>query len=86
MSYQINYHHQALKDLQNLNVNIQRRIVKNIEERLMIAPDIYGKPLRYSLKGLWSLKIGDYRVIYHVIKNNEIIVLKIGHRKEVYNQ
>ena len=44
-----------------------------------------GKPLTSILTGLWSLRIGDYRAIYQ-IKNNELIILviKIGHRKNVY--
>ncbi len=44
-----------------------------------------GKPLTSILTGLWSLRIGDYRAIYQ-INNNELIVvvIKIGHRKNVY--
>jgi mRNA interferase RelE/StbE len=44
-----------------------------------------GKPLTLILKGLLSLRIGDYSVIYQ-IKNYELIILlvKIGHRKSVY--
>ncbi|GAJ15690.1 unnamed protein product, partial [marine sediment metagenome] len=45
-----------------------------------------GKPLVGNLSGLWSLKFGNYRTIYQ-IKHQEllILVLKIGHRKNVYS-
>ena len=35
---------------------------------------------------LWRLRIGDYRAVIDVIvSNNKIIVVRIGHRKNVYN-
>ncbi|MEW6607509.1 MAG: type II toxin-antitoxin system mRNA interferase toxin, RelE/StbE family [bacterium] len=47
-----------------------------------ILPELL-QPLRYSLKSLWVLRVGDYRIIYK-IEGNTIAILKIGHRKEVY--
>lgn len=46
-----------------------------------------GIPLVGNLAGLWKLGIGDYRAIYQ-IRNQELIVLvlKIGHRKNIYDQ
>jgi mRNA interferase RelE/StbE len=40
--------------------------------------------LRKTLKGYWKLRVGDYRVVFK-IKGNEIVVLAILHRKDVYN-
>ena len=50
---------------------------------------IRENPFRYlkRLQGekLWRLRIADYRAIMDVIvSNNKIIVLRIGHRKNVY--
>ena len=42
-----------------------------------------GKPLKGTYKGLNSYRIGDYRIIYTVIKDI-VLILKIGHRKEIY--
>lgn len=63
--------------------DIRNRIIKSLR-KLENEPES-GKPLTSILTGLWSLRIGDYRVIYQ-IKNNELIILvvKIGHRKNVY--
>ncbi|MBS3066692.1 type II toxin-antitoxin system RelE/ParE family toxin [Candidatus Pacearchaeota archaeon] len=62
----------------------QERIAKKFNE-LERNPQL-GKPLTASLSGLWSLRFGDYRAIYQ-IKQNElvILVLKLGHRKNVYD-
>jgi len=51
---------------------------------------IRENPFRFlkRLKGekLWRLRIGDYRVIVDVIIfMNKIIVVRIGHRKNVYD-
>ena len=49
----------------------------------LIDPGKYGEPLKRGLQGYRKLRVGDYRVIYKVNKEN-IVILKIGHRKEVY--
>ncbi len=65
--------------------NIKERIKRAIEERLQKEPLKYGQPLKRTLRGYRKLRVGDYRIIFRVDKN-AVIVLKIGHRKEVYNR
>lgn len=85
-SYQIEYLTSVVKeDIPILPNAIKTTIKKAIEERLMVDPVGFGKPLRYSLKGHRRLRIGDYRVVYRIhIKNKIVIVIAIKHRKEVY--
>ena len=84
--YEIYYHPLVFeKDIPRLGEAIRRKIQRAIELRLTTHPEKYGKPLQYTLKGLWSLRVGDWRVIYK-IKGSEIWVLRIGHRREVYQQ
>jgi mRNA-degrading endonuclease RelE of RelBE toxin-antitoxin system len=45
-------------------------------------PD-FGKPLRYGLKGEWSIYVKPYRLIYKV-EDERLILLRFEHRKEVY--
>jgi mRNA interferase RelE/StbE len=85
MAYKIIYHPDvAKKDLPGIPQNIKETIRRAMETRLMQEPFMFGEPLRQSLKGHRKLRVGDYRVIYR-IQGQEIIVLKIGHRKEVYS-
>jgi len=65
--------------------NKNKERIKNKLKCLQDNPEL-GKPLTANFAGLWSLRIGDYRVIYQ-INNNEllILVLKIGHRKNIYD-
>jgi mRNA interferase RelE/StbE len=86
MAYKLIYHPDILKyDLPEIPGNIKETIRRAIEERLLSNPVLFGQPLRQSLKGHRKLRVGNYRVIYR-IKGSEIIILKIGHRKEVHRQ
>ena len=83
MEYQPTYHHEIPDDLVNIPANLKERIRRAIETRLLIDPINYGLPLRKSLQGHRKLRVGDYRLIYR-IEGKQIIILKIGHRRDVY--
>ena len=85
MDYQVFYHPEVQTDLSRIPQNVKASIKRAIEQRLLIDPLTYGQPLRQSLKGYRKLRVGDYRVIYK-IQHDEIIIFKIGHRKEVYGK
>ncbi|MDD4924325.1 MAG: type II toxin-antitoxin system RelE/ParE family toxin [Dehalococcoidales bacterium] len=35
--------------------------------------------------GLWRIRYGDYRIVYSIDDDNKIIIiLRIGHRREIY--
>lgn len=54
-------------------------------DSLKINP-LRGKPLKLTLKGHYSLRVGIYRIIYTVVHHTITVhVLKIGHRRNVYN-
>ena len=71
--------------------NVLKKLQKKDAE--IILNKIYSireNPLRYlkRLQGdkLWRLRIGDYRAIVDVVVSmNKIIVIRIGHRKNVYD-
>ncbi len=82
--YKIIFENQPLKFFKKLEKEIQIRITKKIEE-LKTNPHL-GIPLIGDLAGQWKLRIGDYRLIYKVINNELVIlVLKLGHRKNIYD-
>jgi len=84
VSYTIAYHPLvASEDLPKLDKKVLARLKRAIEERLMVAPQEYGEPLRRTLKGYWKLRVGDCRVVFKV-RNAEVMILGILHRKEVY--
>lgn len=84
MSFKIEYHEDVKScDLPKIDGKIKNIIKRAIEERLATHPEAYGKPLQKTLKGYWKLRVGDYRVIFKMIKNS-VFILGIIHRKDVY--
>ena len=85
MTWQVLYHpYVASEDLPKIPRNMRARLKRAIETRLLVDPILAGAPLRKDLTGYRKLRVGDYRIIYRVQKD-EIIVLIIGHRKEAYS-
>jgi mRNA interferase RelE/StbE len=81
--YRLLYHPLVAEDIEKLPGNIKERLRKAIEMRLAADPLRAGRPLRQSLAGYRKMRVGDYRIIYRV-EAETIVVLKIGHRKDVY--
>ena len=85
--YELHFLSSAKKEFMKLNTPAQ----KIIKEKLLILvtnPDTLKnniKALKGEYKGKFRLRINRYRVIFQV-KDEEliIIVVRIGHRKEVY--
>lgn len=84
--YNIEYLASVTKiDIPSLTKAIKEKIKKAIEEKLMLDPIGFGKPLRYSLKGHRRLRVGDYRVVYRIeYSSNKVIIVAIKHRKNIY--
>ena len=82
MMYKVVLTQRALRDLENLDREMQNRIAKKLNG--------YAKePLKYAKKlitpkiGTYRFRIGDYRVIFDIDGEN-IVILRIGHRKDIY--
>jgi len=74
------------KHIPALSASAKILIKKAIEERLMVDPIGFGKPLQYSLKGLRRLRVSDYRVVYRIeADKSEVLVVAIMHRKKIYD-
>jgi len=83
--FNVLYHPNVKKDLAKINSKVGAQIKKAIENRLRKSPEQYGEPLRKTLKGYWKLRVGDYRIVFK-INGNEIWILGIMHRKNVYKE
>jgi mRNA interferase RelE/StbE len=86
--WQVIFEKKAEKQFNALDSQVKKRIAKLIDERLITAndPRELGKPLvGKSFGNHIRFRVGDYRLICD-IQDQEItvLVLRIGHRKEVY--
>lgn len=82
--YRLLYHPLVLsRDVPRLDPAVQRRVRAAIEHKLTRHPEAAAKPLAHTTQRLWSLRVGDWRVIF-ALREDEIWILKIGHRRDVY--
>ncbi len=72
----------AKKELKKLSKKTAEIILKKIYS-VKESPLAYIERLKSSY--LWKLRIGDYRaILYLKTKDDEIHVLKVGHRRNIY--
>ena len=89
MAWAIEFDPAAYKELSRLDNLIQRRILRYLRERLAGEEDPrrFGKALRGEKVGLWRYRVGDYRIVCAIEDEGERVrVLRIGHRRSVYNE
>lgn len=90
MAWRIDFKPEALDELGRLDRVVQRRIIKVLRERIapLEDPRSLGHPLTGKELGqFWKYRMGDYRVICAL--RDEVItilVVRIGHRREVYRR
>ena len=80
--YKLLYTKSAVKDIKKLDGVAKKRIKKKIEVSSE-KPFLYGKKLISSSLGSFRWRIGNHRIVFD-IKGKNIIILKIGHRREIY--
>lgn len=81
--YHIQFTEKAQKELEKLERGIQERII-SVLERARIRPEVHFTKL-VGESG-YRLRIGVYRLIADIDNGKLIIlVIKVGHRKNIYN-
>jgi mRNA interferase RelE/StbE len=82
LTFTILFTPKAAKSLRKLQRSIGERILlslKFLEESPEVGEQL--KPSRF-----WKIRVGDYRVVYEIDRSsNHVIVLFVGHRKNVYD-
>ena len=82
MAYKVSYKQSVERDLRKLPKEQVRRILDKVERDLSRRAD-QCPVLTGEFAGLRRIRVGDYRVIFAVV-DDQVVVLRIGHRKEVY--
>ena len=89
MAWKIEFDPAALKELSKLDKPVEQRILKFLRERVarLDDPRQIGASLQGTLSGLWKYRVGDYRLICSVEADRFVVlVLRLGHRREIYNR
>ncbi len=87
--YRVVFSDRALKDLKKLDRHTASLIIGWIEKNLegCTNPRSFGKGLTANRSGQWRYRVGNYRLIAEIEdKQVTILVLNVGHRRNIYDK
>jgi len=82
--YNLVYTKRAVRDIKKLDNTIKKR-VGTILLKYKDKPLDFVETLKSSDLGTYRFRIGDYRVIFD-IERNDVVILRVGHRREIYKK
>jgi len=86
VTFQVLYQREVVEqDIPRLSKADGARIRRAIETKLTASPELFGKPLRRSLKGYRALRVGDFRIVFR-IEETTVKIFLIAHRSIVYER
>jgi mRNA interferase RelE/StbE len=84
VKYRLIYTRRAERDIKKLEANTKERVGKALL-RYSGEPLKFAEKLSDPILGEYRFRVGDYRVIFD-IEGNEMVVLRVGHRREIYKR
>ena len=88
MPFTIQLTKKAKQFVEKADKKLQQRLQRTfdqIAQNLRQHPNI--KPLRGEFEGLWRYRLGDYRIVYEIRDDAQVvIVLVIARRGDVYDK
>jgi len=73
----------AARDLEKLDRQVARRILKRLTWLSKNLGSVIPEPLAGELRGAFKLRIGDWRVVY-TVEGKTIVIQFVGHRRDIY--
>ena len=83
--YEVEITAEGLRHLNQLPEKIRGAALSAVLGPIAENPRRLGKPLLGELEGLTLARRGDYRVIYEILEEEQVVVVhRIQHRRDVY--
>jgi len=91
MDYRVIYTSSSQKDLKRLDSSVAQRVLKKVNEYSKLDnPMSKAKKLKGFEIDTYRFRVGDYRVVFRQdLKTKKLVVLvvlRVAHRKEVYDK
>jgi mRNA interferase RelE/StbE len=85
VSYSVELRSPAQRSLNRLPAKAFDAVVAFIAGPLADNPMRVGKPLRHEFEGMYSARVGPYRILYEVDDVVRVVaVIRIAHRSDAY--
>ena len=83
--YKLDFSPDGRTSLATLDKKIAQRVLDKLRWLLKNIDNIYLLRLKENLSGLYKLRVGDWRVIYEVKREQRVVTVhKVGHRSKIY--
>ena len=83
--YKLDFSPDGRTSLATLDKEIAQRVLDKLRWLLKNIDNIYLLRLKENLSGLYKLRVGDWRVIYEVKREQRVVTVhKVGHRSKIY--
>lgn len=87
MTFAVEITPEGARHLHRLPTKVLDAAVTLIFGALAEKPRQLGKPLVGELEGLWSARRGDYRIVYEIHDDEQVLVIhRIQHRADAYRR
>ncbi|HEY4606980.1 MAG TPA: type II toxin-antitoxin system RelE/ParE family toxin [Acidimicrobiia bacterium] len=85
--YEVEITPEGLRNLNQLPEKIREAALSAVLGPIAENPWRLGKPLLGELEGLTVARRGDYRIIYEILEEEQVVVMhRIQHRRDVYRR
>ena len=82
--YTVVFARSARKELKNLDPQVGRRVLKQIEA-LVANPRPAGVVKLEGASDLWRIRVGEWRVLYRISDGDHLVdVIAVRHRRDAY--
>jgi mRNA-degrading endonuclease RelE of RelBE toxin-antitoxin system len=83
--YEIEITAEGLRHLNKLPDKVRHAALESIFGPISDNPNRLGKPLVGELEGLRSARRGDYRIIYEIFEDDQVVLIhRVQHRRDAY--
>lgn len=89
MAWKIELKPSAKKAFAKLDRSVQKILLQFLTQKVLKSKDPreLGKALAYNHQGLWRYRVGNDRIVCQLQDETiTILIVKIGHRKNIYNE
>lgn len=85
--YQLKITPEGARSLDRLPEKVRPAVAATISGPLAENPQRLGKPLLGQLEGLRVARRGDYRIIYEIDDEEQLVIVhRVQHRRDIYRR
>jgi mRNA interferase RelE/StbE len=82
--YTYGFRPEARRQLHTLPLDVRRLLIRKLDYFISSDnPLSFAKRLKNFSDGQYRFRVGDYRIIFDLVKDT-IVILSVGHRREIY--